>query len=87
MYATNKRVTKIKTVHLTGEGMKINAKLQHYKGGNYTVIGQGTHSETLENMLIYQNDADRKVWIRPLKMFYEEVEWNGEWVPRFKEIK
>lgn len=62
-------------------------KLLHYKGGKYTVLGYGTYSETLEEVLIYQNDADRKVWIRPVQMFYENVEYKGEWVPRFTVIE
>jgi hypothetical protein len=66
--------------------MQKGTKLVHYKGGKYTVLDQGTHSETLEDMIIYQNDKDKKVWIRPLQMFYEEVEFKGEIVPRFKEI-
>jgi hypothetical protein len=66
--------------------MEVGTKLQHYKGGKYTVLGEGTHSETLEDMVIYQNDKDKKVWIRPLQMFYEEVEYKGETVPRFKKI-
>lgn len=61
-------------------------KLQHYKGGKYTVLNIGTHSETLEEVVIYQNDADRKVWVRAISMFYEDVEFKGEWVPRFKVI-
>lgn len=66
--------------------MKKGTKLKHYKGGRYTVIDQGTHSETLEDMIIYQNDVDKKIWIRPLQMFYEEVEYKGEYVSRFKEV-
>ena len=63
--------------------MKTGTKLVHYKGGRYTIIGKATHSETLEDMFIYQNDKDGKVWVRPEKMFYEEVEHKGKWVPRF----
>ena len=62
-------------------------KLKHYKGGKYTVVGQGTHSETLEDMIIYQNDKDKKVWIRPINMFYEEVEYKESFVARFEELK
>ena len=63
--------------------LKSGTKLTHYKGGKYTVLGQGTHSETLENMIVYQNESDKKVWIRPLNMFYEVVEYKGYTVPRF----
>jgi hypothetical protein len=60
--------------------------LRHYKGGIYTVLGYGTHSETLEDMVIYQNNKDKKIWVRPLQMFYETVEFNGEDVMRFEVI-
>jgi hypothetical protein len=66
--------------------MEKGRKLRHYKGGRYTVIGQGAHSETLEDMIIYQNDKDKKVWIRPLQMFYETVEFKGETVMRFEVV-
>lgn len=65
---------------------KKGTKLRHYKGGKYTVIGLATHTETLEEMLIYQNDKDNKVWVRPINMFYEELEFNGEIVARFEII-
>jgi hypothetical protein len=66
--------------------MNVGDKLNHYKGGKYTIIGKGTYSETLEEVIIYQNDADHKVWVRPLQMFYEEVQHKGEWMPRFKVV-
>ena len=65
---------------------KEGTKLKHYKGGKYTVLGQGTYSETLDDVIIYQNDADKKVWVRPLQMFYEEVETNEGWVSRFEVV-
>lgn len=65
-------------------------KYQHLKSGNfYNVIGIGRHSETLEELVIYEclyNNPDGKLWIRPLKMFLEKVEINGKKVPRFKYI-
>lgn len=64
--------------------MKAGTKLIHYKGGKYTTLGVATHSETGGEVVIYRNDKDKKTWVRPIDMFYEEVEINGEWVPRFK---
>ncbi len=52
----------------------------HYKGGTYTVIATGHHSETKEPMVVYTHDGD--VWCRPLKMWQEKV---GD-VARFVEI-
>lgn len=61
-------------------------RLRHYKGGIYTVIGRGRHSETLEDMIIYRSEKDGKVWIRPVKMLHDEVQFEGETVLRFQPI-
>jgi len=66
---------------------------QHYKGKQYQVIGTGRHSETLEELVIYEalynSDEFGKnaLWVRPLKMFTEEIEIDGKKVPRFKKIE
>jgi len=62
-------------------------RYQHYKGHFYKVIGIAKHSETLEELVIYEalyENPDGKLWVRPLKMFLEKVEINGKKVPRFK---
>lgn len=65
-------------------------KYQHSKTGNYyRVIGVAKHSETLEDLVVYEclyENPKSKLWVRPKKMFLEEVEINGEKVPRFKFI-
>lgn len=62
-------------------------KYRHYKGGEYEVIGVARHSETLEALVVYTplyNDSG--LWVRPLAMFLEEVEWEGKRVPRFRPL-
>ena len=60
---------------------------EHYKGRHYKVIGVAKHSETLEELVVYQKlYDDHGLWVRPLKMFLEDVEVNGRKVPRFKYI-
>ncbi len=63
-------------------------KYQHSKSGNfYRVIAIAKHSETLEDLVVYEclyDNPKSKIWVRPLKMFLEEVEINGRKVPRFK---
>ena len=60
-------------------------KYQHYKGNNYEVIDVARHSETLEDMVVYRAlYGDFDLWVRPLKMFLENVEINGVTMPRFK---
>ena len=54
----------------------------HYKTGRYyKVIDVVRHSETEEWMLLYR--ADYGLWVRPLAMFMEIVEKDGEPVRRF----
>lgn len=63
-------------------------KYQHYKGKYYQVLGVARHSETLEEMVVYQLlYDDYSWWVRPLKMFLENVEVDGKLVPRFKFIQ
>ncbi|KKR21277.1 MAG: hypothetical protein UT48_C0010G0025 [Parcubacteria group bacterium GW2011_GWE2_39_37] len=65
-------------------------KYQHYKGNFYNVIGVANHSETLEELVVYQalyvheKYGKNSLWVRPKKMFLENVVINGEELPRFK---
>lgn len=65
-------------------------KYKHYKNNHfYQVIAVGKHSETLEELIIYEalyENPDGKYWVRPLKMFIEKVEVNGKKIPRFEYI-
>lgn len=64
---------------------------KHFKGGEVEVLFTATHSETLEEYVVYKTlyktRTKKSIWIRPLKMFLEEVEVNGKKVPRFKFVK
>ena len=60
---------------------------QHYKGKLYRVIGLGHHSETLEEVVLYEALYENplgRLWSRPAPMWNELVDVNGEQVPRFK---
>ena len=60
-------------------------RYRHYKGNDYLVHGIARHSETLEEMVVYQQDyGERGLWVRPRKMFEETVEVNDQTIPRFK---
>ncbi|HUT22199.1 MAG TPA: DUF1653 domain-containing protein [Candidatus Bipolaricaulota bacterium] len=60
-------------------------KYKHFKGNIYEVIGSAKHSETLEDLVIYRSvENPDELWVRPKKMFFEEVEVNGEKIPRFE---
>lgn len=62
-------------------------KYRHYKGNEYELIGYASHSETLEDMVIYRAlYGDGKTWVRPMSMWSEKVKVNGGSVLRFTYI-
>ena len=59
-------------------------RYRHYKGNEYLVIGVARHSETDEELVVYQPCyGNRGLWVRPKEMFLETVTSNGVTVPRF----
>jgi hypothetical protein len=63
-------------------------KYQHYKGNYYQVIDFAKNSETLEDMVVCRAlYGEKELWVRPLKMFLETVEVNGQPMPRFNFVK
>jgi len=67
-------------------------KYQHYKGNYYEVIGVAHHSETLEELVVYRalyempEFGKNSLWVRPKKMFMENVMVDGKELPRFKYV-
>ena len=60
-------------------------RYRHYKGNLYEVVGFATHSETLEEMVVYKPlDGSGKTWVRPLSMWDELVDLDGKRVKRFE---
>jgi hypothetical protein len=60
---------------------------EHYKLKRYKVLHVGLHTETMEEMVVYQAlYGDNAIWVRPKKMFLENVEVNGVIRPRFELI-
>lgn len=69
-------------------------KYQHYKNHQlYEVIGTACHTETQEEMVIYKalylsdNFDYGQMWVRPKKMFFESVNYEGHIVPQFKYVE
>lgn len=66
----------------------IPGRYRHYKGRDYEVIGVATHSETLEQVVVYRAlYGECGLWVRPLAMFCEMVNVNGQAVPRFERVE
>ena len=62
-------------------------KYIHFKGNEYEVIGTATHSETLEETVVYRAlYGDGGLWVRPASMWHEMVEHNGRHIKRFTHI-
>lgn len=60
---------------------------RHFKGNMYEVIDIANHSETLEKYVVYRALYGKKeLWIRPLSMWNETVERDGETFKRFEFI-
>lgn len=60
------------------------------KGTLYRIVCIAKHSETLEDMVIYEAQYENelsKCWARPLSMFTDEVEIDGVKRPRFVPVK
>ena len=57
--------------------VKIGRVYRHFKGNYYFVENVAYNSETKERMVIYKNlyprDDGRSIWVRPEKMFFEEI--------------
>ena len=67
--------------------IKIGKKYRHFKGNEYLVINVAKHSETLEEMVVYQAlYGERGIWVRPLTMFLDQKEVDGKMINRFDEI-
>jgi hypothetical protein len=63
-------------------------KYQHFKGSFYQVIDIARNSETLEEFVVYRAlYGDNGLWIRPLEMFLEKVEIDGQTVNRFERLE
>lgn len=65
--------------------VKIGKKYKHFKGKDYLVLNLAKHSETLEDLVVYQAlYGEYGIWVRPLSMFLEKVEVEGKLVNRFE---
>ncbi len=67
-----------------GRKIVIGGHYKHFKGGDYVVLNVAKDHETLEEQVVYMQIYDKPtVWVRPLKMFLEDVNDHGNIKPRF----
>ena len=60
---------------------------RHFRGNIYRVLHIAKHSETLEDMVVYQAMYGEKgIWVRPQTMFEEVIERDGRTFRRFEPI-
>lgn len=74
------------SINSTERTLNTGSIYKHFKGNEYLVLHLAKHSETLEDLVVYQAlYGERGIWVRPLNMFLEQVEVNGKLVNRFEE--
>lgn len=60
---------------------------RHFKGNMYRVLYNAKHSETMEDMVVYQAlYGEGGIWVRPRAMFCEKVTRDGKTFDRFEFI-
>ena len=61
---------------------------RHFKGNMYKVLYTAKHSETMEDMVVYQAlYGDMGIWVRPRAMFCEEIVRDGKTIVRFEFVE
>ena len=62
-------------------------RYKHYKGGLYRAFFVARSSEARDQEFVVYESLDKGfIWVRPLGMFMEEVEIDGQRKPRFERI-
>ena len=61
---------------------------RHFKGNMYKVLYTAKHSETMEDMVVYQAlYGDMGIWVCPRHMFCEEIVRDGKTFVRFEFVE
>ena len=72
----------------TAKSLVIGGIYEHFKKMRYKVLSVAPHSETREELVVYQAlYGEGGVWVRPVSLFLENVSLDGKMVPRFKLVK
>ncbi|MBQ3098394.1 MAG: DUF1653 domain-containing protein [Kiritimatiellae bacterium] len=66
----------------------IGREFVHFKGGRYRLLGFAKTSEGEETVVVYQTlYGECGMWVRPAKMFFENVTRDGVTMPRFRLVE
>jgi hypothetical protein len=61
-------------------------KYRHYKGGTYDIVCEARlEADPGVVMMIYKSE-EGLIWARPKEVFFEQVQYEGEIVPRFAPV-
>ena len=65
----------------------IGREFRHFKGNLYRLEGFAKYTETLEEVVVYRAlYGERGLWVRPAKMFFENIERDGKRMKRFEPL-
>jgi hypothetical protein len=61
---------------------------KHHKGDTYKILTLARIEADGTDVVVYERLTDIvhtgwKIWVRPIDVFFNEVEWQGKTVPRF----
>ena len=57
--------------------IKVGKIYKHYKGNIYKIIALGKDSETCDDVIIYQSQANGDIWVRPRNMWNNIIDNKG----------
>ncbi len=72
------------------KALKLGGLYRHYKGNLYRVHQIVRHSETLQELVMYETlyeNPQGRFWVRPKEMFLETVTVGGKVMPRFELVE
>lgn len=61
-------------------------KFEHYKGGMYEIVATGFLEESETPCVVYRSLEKNIVWVRTAQNFFENIEHDGQSLPRFRAI-
>ena len=56
--------------------VEVGKRYRHFKGTTHRVLAIAKHSETLEELVIYNHEDTNEIWARPIDLFVSKVDYN-----------